>query len=336
MVSEEIAFESGPFLYSLFGDDPAMLDLAESSLGVSVTARGGQLKLHGEAVKVTAARQFFEELEVVRRSVGAFDKHGFRMALQAHIAGGGEAGALAKPFQMRLAGFGGRSGVRPRNLRQLEYIQTMERSSVVFGLGPAGTGKTYLAVARAADAIRRGQFRKLVLTRPAVEAGEALGFLPGDMNEKILPYLRPLYDALYDILGAEEVERMIERGIVEIAPLAYMRGRTLNHAYIILDEAQNTTCEQMFMFLTRLGEESRCVITGDPSQIDLRPAHRSGLLEARQILQGIEGIEFMVFDQGDVVRHPVVQRIIKAYEADRGSRESEAKEKLPRRPRGEK
>jgi phosphate starvation-inducible PhoH-like protein len=317
MVSEEIAFESGPFLHSLFGEDPALLKSAEVALGVTITARGGQLKLHGEDELVARARRFFADLEDVRRGTGALDHHGFHMALEAHLAGGGEPGALAKPFQLKLAGFGGRAGVRPRTLRQAEYVQCMERSSVVFGLGPAGTGKTYLAVARAADAIRRGQFRKLVLTRPAVEAGEALGFLPGDLNEKILPYLRPLYDALHDILGADEVERMIERGIVEIAPLAYMRGRTLNHAYIILDEAQNTTCEQMFMFLTRLGEESRCVITGDPTQIDLRPARRSGLLEARRVLQNIEGIEFMEFTQADVVRHPVVQRIIQAYEADR-------------------
>ena len=317
MVREEITFESGPFLHSLFGEDPAMLALAESALGVSVTARGGQLKLSGEADPVARARRFFEELESARRSAGALDKHGFRMALQAHAHAPGEPGALAKPLQMRLAGFGGRGGVRPRNLRQAAYVQAMERSSVVFGLGPAGTGKTYLAVARAADAIRAGHFRRLVLTRPAVEAGEALGFLPGDLNEKILPYLRPLYDALHDILGPEEVEKMIARGMVEIAPLAYMRGRTLNHAYIILDEAQNTTREQMFMFLTRLGEESRCVITGDPSQIDLRPARRSGLLEATRVLHGIEGIEFIRFDQNDVVRHPVVQRIIQAYEANR-------------------
>lgn len=333
MVAEEIDFESGQFLHSLFGDDPAVLALAESALDVAITARGAQLKLQGEAEKVASARQFFEELEAVRRSSGALDKHGFRMALQAHLTSRAEPGALAKPLQMRLAGFGGRAGVRPRTLHQAEYIQAMERSSVVFGIGPAGTGKTYIAVARAADAIRRGQFRKIVLTRPAVEAGEALGFLPGDLNEKILPYLRPLYDALYDILGTEEVERMIERGIVEIAPLAYMRGRTLNHAYIILDEAQNTTCEQMFMFLTRLGEESRCVITGDPSQIDLRPARRSGLLEARAILQGIDGIEFLTFDQTDVVRHPVVQRIIRAYETERASRESEEQESPPRRKR---
>ena len=317
MVSATMEFESGPFLHSLFGDAPAILAMAESSLGVEITARGGQLKLHGPTQAVESARQFFADLENVRRGSGALDKHAFRMALAAHCQANGTPGALARPFQMRLAGMGGRGGVLPRNLRQAEYIQTMENHSVVFGLGPAGTGKTYLAVAKAADALRRGEFRKLILTRPAVEAGEALGFLPGDLNEKILPYLRPLYDALYDILGADEVERMLERGIVEIAPLAYMRGRTLNHAYILLDEAQNTTCEQMFMFLTRLGEESRCIITGDPSQTDLRPPRRSGLVEARNILQNIEGIGFTEFTSDDVVRHPVVQRIIQAYEAHR-------------------
>ena len=313
--TEEIVFESGPFLHSLFGEDPAVLASAEESLGVVITARGGQLKLRGEPAYVERARKFFFQLEEARRSSGAIDRHGFRMALQAFRDEGGP--GLPRVFDTRLLGSAGKPGVRPRTLRQAEYVRSMERSHVVFGLGPAGTGKTYLAVARAVDAIRRGEFRKLVLTRPAVEAGEALGFLPGDLKEKILPYLRPLYDALYDMLGAEEVERMLERGMVEIAPLAYMRGRTLNHAYIILDEAQNTTCEQMFMFLTRMGEESRCVITGDPSQIDLRPPGRSGLIEARRILRGIEGVEFIEFDQADVVRHPVVQRIIEAYESHR-------------------
>ena len=313
--TEEIVFESGPFLHSLFGEDPAVLASAEESLGVVITARGGQLKLRGEPASVDRARTFFHQLEEARRATGAIDRHGFRMALQAFRDKNGP--GLPQVFDTRLLGSGGKPGVRPRTLRQAEYVRAMERAHVVFGLGPAGTGKTYLAVARAVDAIRRGEFRKLVLTRPAVEAGEALGFLPGDLKEKILPYLRPLYDALYDMLGAEEVERMLERGMVEIAPLAYMRGRTLNHAYIILDEAQNTTCEQMFMFLTRLGEESRCVITGDPSQIDLRPPGRSGLIEARRILRGIEGVEFIEFDQADVVRHPVVQRIIEAYESHR-------------------
>ncbi len=317
--TEEIVFESGPFLHSLFGADPSVLALAEEALKVVITARGGQLKLRGEPAAVARARSFFEQLEEARRSTGAIDRHGFRLALDAFRDEAGTGRGVAGVFDAHLLSHGGKPGVRPRTLRQADYVRAMERSHVVFGLGPAGTGKTYLAVARAVDAIRRGEFRKLVLTRPAVEAGEALGFLPGDLKEKILPYLRPLYDALYDLLGAEEVERMLDRGMVEIAPLAYMRGRTLNHAYIILDEAQNTTCEQMFMFLTRLGEESRCVITGDPSQIDLRPASRSGLAEARRILQDIDGVEFIGFSQVDVVRHPVVQRIIEAYEAYRGN-----------------
>jgi phosphate starvation-inducible protein PhoH and related proteins len=324
-----LEFESGPFLHSLFGEEPAALARAEAVLGVAATVRGGQLRLHGPPERVAAARLFFEQLENARRATGAIDRHGFRLALDAFQAASGTGAPdaagdpVGRAFATRLAAGGGRPGVRPRNLRQGEFVRAMERSHVVFGLGPAGTGKTYLAVARAVDAIRRGEFRKLVLTRPAVEAGEALGFLPGDLKEKILPYLRPLYDALYDILGADEVDRMLERGMVEIAPLAYMRGRTLNHAYIILDEAQNTTREQMFMFLTRLGEESRCVVTGDPSQVDLRPPARSGLVEARRILGNIEGVEFIEFGQADVVRHPVVQRIIEAYEAHRG-RDSEA------------
>jgi phosphate starvation-inducible PhoH-like protein len=189
---------------------------------------------------------------------------------------------------------------------------------VTFGIGPAGTGKTYLAVAMALATLREGKVSRIILTRPAVEAGEALGFLPGDLYEKILPYLRPLHDALHDMLPAEEVQKQQERGIIEIAPLAYMRGRTLNHAFIILDEAQNATMEQMFMFLTRLGISSKAVITGDETQIDLPPHKQSGLLEAHRALRQVEGIALIEFSRRDVVRHPLVQRIIAAYEEHRG------------------
>lgn len=193
----------------------------------------------------------------------------------------------------------------------------MRESEVVFGVGPAGTGKTYLAMAQGLHYLKEKTVQRLVLTRPAVEAGEALGFLPGDLKEKIFPYLRPLYDALYDMLEPEEAERLIERGSIEIAPLAYMRGRTLKNAFIILDEAQNTTTEQMLMFLTRLGEGARCVVTGDPSQIDLRRHVKSGLKEAVELLQDVEGVRFVSFAPRDVVRLPVVQRIIEAYQSGR-------------------
>lgn len=208
---------------------------------------------------------------------------------------------------------------------QIAYVQAMRDNEVVFGVGPAGTGKTYLAMAQGLHFLREKLVQRLVLTRPAVEAGEALGFLPGDLKEKIFPYLRPLYDALYDMLDPDEAERMIERGAIEIAPLAYMRGRTLKNAFIILDEAQNTTTEQMLMFLTRLGEGARCVITGDPSQVDLRRHVRSGLREAVEILPEVEGVKFVNFLSKDIVRLPVVQRIIEAYDQHR--------QKQPLKPR---
>jgi phosphate starvation-inducible protein PhoH and related proteins len=195
----------------------------------------------------------------------------------------------------------------------LNYVQAIQEFDIVFGVGPAGTGKTYLAMAMGVDALRKEQVKRVILTRPAVEAGEALGFLPGDLQEKIFPYLRPLYDALYDMLESEEIQRYMDRGVIEIAPLAYMRGRTLNHAFVILDEAQNTTAEQMFMFLTRLGADSKCVVTGDQTQIDLPPRKTSGLVEAMHALRAVPGIHFTHFSERDVVRHPLVQSIIHAY-----------------------
>ena len=211
-----------------------------------------------------------------------------------------------------------KAGVTAKTVGQKKYLDAIRIHDVTFGIGPAGTGKTYLAVAMALSALREGKVSRIILTRPAVEAGEALGFLPGDLYEKIMPYLRPLHDALHDMLPAEEVQKQMERGIIEIAPLAYMRGRTLNHAFIILDEAQNSTMEQMFMFLTRLGMNSKAVITGDETQIDLPPHKQSGLLEAHRALKHIEGIALIEFSRRDVVRHPLVQRIIAAYEEHRG------------------
>ncbi len=206
----------------------------------------------------------------------------------------------------------------PKTVGQKQYIEAIRKHDVTLGIGPAGTGKTYLAMAMAVCALREEKVSRIILTRPAVEAGEALGFLPGDLYEKITPYLRPLHDALHDMLPAEEIQRHTERGVVEIAPLAYMRGRTLNHAFVILDEAQNSTAEQMFMFLTRLGINSKAVITGDVTQIDLPPHKQSGLLEAQRALRHTEGIAIVEFQKRDVVRHPLVQRIIAAYEEHRG------------------
>ena len=210
----------------------------------------------------------------------------------------------------------------PKTAGQKGYIQAILANDITFGVGPAGTGKTYLAVALAVAALKQEKVSRIVLTRPAVEAGEALGFLPGDLQEKILPYLRPLYDALYDMLEVEEIQKFMDRGVIEIAPLAYMRGRTLANSFVILDEAQNTTAEQMFMFLTRLGEGSRCVVTGDRTQIDLPRNKLSGLIEAVEALEEVPGIAMHFFNEQDVVRHPLVQSIIVAYKEHRGARES--------------
>jgi phosphate starvation-inducible PhoH-like protein len=215
--------------------------------------------------------------------------------------------------------------VTPKTVGQKKYIEAIRHHDITFGIGPAGTGKTYLAVALAVAALKEEKVSRIILTRPAVEAGEALGFLPGDLYEKISPYLRPLQDALHDMLPFEEIQKHTERGTIEIAPLAYMRGRTLNHAFVILDEAQNSTAEQMFMFLTRLGHNSKAVVTGDPTQIDL-PAHKnSGLLEAHRALARVHGIAIIEFQKRDVVRHPLVQRIIAAYEEHRGKRRDDAR-----------
>ena len=208
----------------------------------------------------------------------------------------------------------------PKTLQQKKYVESIKTHDLIFGVGPAGTGKTFLAMAMAVAALKNEEVTRIVLTRPAVEAGEALGFLPGDLQEKIFPYLRPLYDALNDMLETEEIQRYMDKGIIEIAPLAYMRGRTLSRSFIILDEAQNTTTEQMFMFLTRLGQDSKCVVTGDPSQVDLPHSRKSGLTEAVQALHGAEGIAFTRFDEGDVIRHELVQRIIRAYKSHRGEK----------------
>jgi len=217
-----------------------------------------------------------------------------------------------------------RSVVAPRNVKQRQYLKTVAERDVVFAIGPAGTGKTYLAVAMAAAALLERKIKRIVLCRPAVEAGERLGFLPGDMVEKVNPYLRPLYDALYDILGYEKTGKMLERGVIEVAPIAFMRGRTLNDAFIILDEAQNTTSEQMKMFLTRIGFFSKAVITGDVTQVDLPQGKASGLREARRILSHVPEIGFVTFDERDVVRHPIVQQIVAAYESEERGRQDEA------------
>jgi phosphate starvation-inducible PhoH-like protein len=283
---------------------------------VNITSREGWVRIEGDEEGIDSTKEVFAQLERVRRQGGEITPTMVKLVTDSVLTEHGDTPAEAI-MSLKLQASLKRPPVLAKTRGQIAYVQAMRDHEVVFGIGPAGTGKTYLAMAQGLHYLREKAVQRLVLTRPAVEAGEALGFLPGDLKEKIFPYLRPLYDALYDMMDPDEAERLIERGSIEIAPLAYMRGRTLKKAFIILDEAQNTTTEQMLMFLTRLGEGARCVVTGDPSQVDLRRGVRSGLREAVEVLQAVEGVHFVNFLAKDIVRLPVVQRIIEAYEAKR-------------------
>lgn len=311
-VEIKLEFDTPQFLHSLFANDPKNLAYLEAALGVKAVARDGWILLSGGATAVERARAVFADLENARRMGGTIEPRDFRLAVDVASRAGGI--SVADLTGVKLVGSRGRKPVIPKTPAQLEYVRAIETHDVVFGLGPAGTGKTYLAMAMALTLLKRRVMQRIVLTRPAVEAGEALGFLPGDLREKVAPYLRPLYDAIHDMLDPEEGQRYLDEGTIEIAPLAFMRGRTLSRSFVILDEAQNTTREQMFMALTRLGEDSRMVVTGDSSQVDLKPGVRSGLAEAEHALQGVEGIAFQRFSQEDIIRHPVVGRIVEAYE----------------------
>jgi phosphate starvation-inducible PhoH-like protein len=321
--STSLQYESGRVLQSLYANDHKLLKALEEKLEVKTTARDGWLRIEGEADRIEQARRVFEQLERARQGGVTIRKHEFMSALRS-VADPKESG-LDELLDTKIPTSPKRPLIVPKTAGQREYIRAMQTHDMVFGIGPAGTGKTYLAMAMAIYALKKEQVTRIILTRPAVEAGEALGFLPGDLKEKIMPYLRPLYDALHDMLEAEEVQRYMERGVIEIAPLAYMRGRTLNRSYIVLDEAQNTTTEQMFMFLTRLGAESRAVITGDHTQIDLPANKRSGIVEAMQALHNVETIAFCHFSDRDVIRHELVQAIVGAYRRHRGTAEPETK-----------
>lgn len=305
-------FETPQFLHSLFANDAKHLAYLEELLAVKTVTRDGWVMISGEPAALNRARAVFEDLETAQRNGRRIEVRDFRLAVEV-AAGQGDVG-VSQLSGVRLVGSRGRKPVVPRTPNQLAYVKAIETHAVVFGLGPAGTGKTYLAMAMALTLLKRGSIQRVVLTRPAVEAGEALGFLPGDLREKVAPYLRPLYDAIHDMLDPDEAQRYLDEGTIEIAPLAFMRGRTLARSFVILDEAQNTTREQMFMALTRLGEDSRMVVTGDGSQVDLKPGVRSGLAEAEHALGEIEGIAVLRFTREDIVRHPVVGRIVAAYE----------------------
>jgi phosphate starvation-inducible protein PhoH and related proteins len=316
MPTETLHFENARVAQQLYNNDPRNLQALEHQLGVKATSREGWIKLEGEPEALERARQLFLSLESSLKAGSPLRNREFNHALNVVKHEG--VSTLKDLMNDRIVTSDKRAGVTAKTVGQKKYLDAIRTHDVTFGIGPAGTGKTYLAVAMALAALREGKVSRIILARPAVEAGEALGFLPGDLYEKILPYLRPLHDALHDMLPAEDVQKHQERGIIEIAPLAYMRGRTLNHAFIILDEAQNATMEQMFMFLTRLGINSKAVVTGDETQIDLPSHKQSGLLEAHRALRNVEGIALIEFSRRDIVRHPLVQRIIAAYEEHRG------------------
>jgi len=300
---------------ALFGIHDENLKSIEKALGVQIVSRGDELLVEGDPAQVQKLENIFQQFSELVEGGYQISAGDLRVALRLLRQ---DPNVSLKDFFVNSVLQPSRSKrVMPRSLHQLSYIKAIEASDIVLGIGPAGTGKTYLAVAMAVAAFHQKKVNRIILARPAVEAGEKLGFLPGDLQEKINPYLRPLYDALYDMMEPEKVVQLIERGSIEIAPIAFMRGRTLNDSFVIMDEAQNTTTEQMKMFLTRIGFGSKAVVTGDITQIDLPPGKMSGLVEAIDLLSDINGIEFVYFDETDVVRHPLVQSIIRAYDRAR-------------------
>jgi phosphate starvation-inducible protein PhoH and related proteins len=315
-------------LDTLFGTHDENLRRIERVFGVTLTARGTEINILGEPGPVATVERLLHELRAVHDKGYRFRPGDVQTAIRV-VSEAPETSLVEFFFPEGLLA-SVRRLVTPRSLRQQLYIKAMLEHDIVISIGPAGTGKTYLAVAMAAAALQEKKVRRIVLARPAVEAGEKLGFLPGDLNEKVNPYLRPLHDALHDIIGFEKVGRMMERGIIEVAPIAFMRGRTLNDSFIILDEAQNTTPEQMKMFLTRIGYNSTAVINGDITQVDLPQGKMSGLREAQEVLSEVEGIKFFFFDQRDVVRHALVQKIVSAYERhDRARQERDEAARPP-------
>jgi len=312
MPEQTLALKNDQEAQTLFGKHDQHLRRIEKVLGVSVISRGSEVKISGKDDAISKASQLFDDLLVVVRSGAPLRKDDVDYALRA--MNDSRLIQLRQVYQERIEVSSKRRFIMPRTPGQKEYVDAMRSHDIVFGVGPAGTGKTYLAMAMAVENLIKGEVSRIILTRPAVEAGESLGYLPGDLSEKINPYLRPLYDALYEMMEMDMLQRYQSRGIIEVAPLAYMRGRTLNDAFVILDEAQNTTSEQMKMFLTRLGADSKAVITGDVTQIDLPGDRVSGLIEAQKLLVKVPGIRFTLFSAQDVVRHELVQAIIQAYE----------------------
>ncbi|VUG05191.1 PhoH-like protein [Paenibacillus polymyxa] len=310
--SIQIALNNAGEGQALFGPQDSFLKLIEAAIPAKIASREAEVNVFGNAHEVEVLEQLFDVLLQLIRNGYILTERDVHYAIE--LAKDLRADQLLDLIKGEITTTFRGKPIRVKTIGQKHYVTTIKKRDIVFGIGPAGTGKTYLAVVLAVAALKEGSVKRIVLTRPAVEAGENLGFLPGDLQEKVDPYLRPLYDALYDVMGPEQTAKALERGLIEIAPLAYMRGRTLDDSFIILDEAQNTTPEQMKMFLTRLGFGSKMVITGDVTQIDLPRGKKSGLIEANAILQGIEEIGFVQFAEEDVVRHSLVQKIIVAYD----------------------
>ncbi len=322
--TSRLHFEDPAAIRLLFGEQDGNLKIIEKNVGVKIHARGNAVTVSGDPVGVELAEKLLSELYDLLRKGHPIYPNDILAAIR--ILAGDHSARLQDIFLDTIYISSKRRVITPKSVAQKRYIDAIRQYDIVFSIGPAGTGKTYLAMAMGIALLTKKIVHRVILTRPAVEAGEKLGFLPGDIMEKINPYLRPLYDALHDMMDFEAGARLIEKGIIEVAPLAFMRGRTLNDSFVILDEAQNTTSEQMKMFLTRLGFGSRAVITGDITQIDLPSGRTSGLVEAREVLSGIEGIYFSYFTEKDVVRHPLVQDIIRAYDAQAQRRNSGRKE----------
>src|SRR5919197_5848270 len=318
------SIEITPNIETLFGTRDENLHVLEDGLNITIDLRSNSIEVEGSARDVARAQEVFTDYEHLQRSGYTFNNGDLNSMLRVLMADPkATLRGLVEAGKQRSFG---RRTVQPKSVNQRRYLEAIEKHDMVFGIGPAGTGKTYLAVAMAISALLAKRVNRIILARPAVEAGERLGFLPGTLQDKIDPYLRPLYDALYDMLDPEKVDRYLEKSVIEIAPIAFMRGRSLNDSFVIIDEAQNTTSEQMKMFVTRLGFNSKAVITGDITQIDLPSARRSGLLEAADVLKNVEGLTFVYFDEGDVVRHHLVQRIIRAYDEHKAKA---AEEQIP-------
>ena len=318
MAETRMEVDSMDTALAVFGSCDENIRLLEQSLGVTAVCRGTELKFSGPEDAVQKARRAVDAMLALREGGTPLEEQTVRYCIS--LADAGEEEKVQELAGGCIAITAKGRPVRPKTLGQKQYVEAILKNAITFGVGPAGTGKTYLAVAMAVKAFKARQVSRIILTRPAVEAGEKLGFLPGDLQNKVDPYLRPLYDALFDMLGAETYQKLLEKQLIEVAPLAYMRGRTLDDAFIILDEAQNTSPEQMKMFLTRMGTGSKVVVTGDVTQIDLPDKARSGLVDALQVLKNVQGIAMMFFSEKDVVRHRLVQEIIRAYEKAHAAR----------------